>query len=116
MRSKGDTIQFRVTVDENVTNWKIRAEVFDKSGNSCKLATENSGGSDDQIEKVITDPRYSIFVIYVPSGVTTQYDEDAEIEIEVDTGIVIGGEPEIITIYKGKLKLLKEQITWSTPS
>ena len=114
-KTKGDTIQIYVKIDADITDWKIRCEVYDNSGNSVKLATENSGGSDEQVKKHIISALSSTFIIYVPSSQTTLFDDDSYIEIEIDTGEEVGGEPEIVTIFKGNINLSKEQITWTTP-
>lgn len=114
MTIKGDTIQFEVTADENITGWKIRAELYDEENNNIQLATANSGGSDDQIE--VTDAANGVFIIKVPSGETTNMEDLANLEIEVDTGNTVGGQSEIITIYQGQISLSDEKITWTSPS
>jgi len=113
---KGDSQQLSITVDDDITNWKIRAELFDDEGVSIKLATSNAGGSDDQIAKTAMAAGLSTFLIKVASGLTTNIADKAYLEIEVDTGSDVGGEDEIITILpKMTLEFTDEQITWTTP-
>lgn len=114
---KGDTIQLTITVDDDITNWKIRAELYDDDETSIQLATENAGGSDNQISKTTMAAGLSTFLIKVASGLTTNIADKAYLEIEVDTGSDVGGEDEILTILpKMTLEFTDEQITWTTPS
>jgi len=108
-RFKGDTINFykRVTVD--LTNYKIRAEVFDISGRSLKLATANSGGSDSQIK--ITNTLKGRFTVIIPSGNLYYWNDQSWIEIQLEspTG-------QIFTIDKEYLHTAYRKINWQFPS
>jgi len=113
---KGKTIQLSITVDDDITDWKIRAELFDNDGTSVKLATSNSGGSDDQIEKT-TLGSSSVFVLKVASGLTSNIEDEAFLEIEADTGDDVGGDDEILTILpKMRLTFEDSKIDWITPN
>jgi hypothetical protein len=113
---KGDTIQYQITIDDDITDWKIRAEIFDKAGASVKIATVNSGGSNDQIEKTAITATQSVFILKIPSGETTDMEDMVTLEIEIDTGETVNGQPEIYTIYREQISLVDEDITWTIPS
>ena len=106
---RGDNINLEATFDGNITNWKIRCEIYDDCGNCIKLATANSGGSNDQIE--ITDAVNGVFIIKVAKNQTTKFDNKSfiEIEMESDTG-------EVNTPHQGELNFKDERITWETPN
>lgn len=105
---KGDNIELEITANVDITGWKIRCEIYDDSDNAVKLATANSGGSDDQIE--ITDASDGVFLIKVDAGETTNFDDNAHIEIEREDA-----DEKILTIYQDDIEFKKEQITWTTP-
>ena len=106
---KGDTIQLEITTNTNITGWKIRCEIYDKSGNSIQLATANSGGSDEQIE--ITDVTNGIFVITVAKDLSDNFDNNAFIEIEREDS-----DETVLTIYQDDFKFIDEKISWTSPS
>ena len=106
---KGDNINLEADFDEIITNWKIRCEIWDDSGNCIKLATLNSGGSDTQIE--ITDGVNGIFIIKVAKNLTTCFDDRSFIEIEMETD-----QEEIHTPYQSEINFKKERITWTDPN
>lgn len=105
---KGDSITLECSAGENITGWKIRCEIYDSSSHVIKKATANSGGSDSQIE--ITAVAEGDFSIHIDKAQTTEFDNDANIEIEMedDTG-------KIWTVYQDKVEFTNEQIKWSTP-
>jgi len=104
---KGDSIELEITANIDITGWEIRAEFFDLTGNSVKLATANvTGGSDDQI--IIDDAANGIFTIKVSAGSTTNFDDKAFIEIERTDGT------NKLTIYQDDIEMSKEQITWTS--
>ena len=111
---KGDTIYLECNFCEDITGWKIRCEISDESGNSIKLATANSGGSDDGIE--ITDATSGEFAIKVAKNLTTDFDDNSNIEIEVDTGNDVAGESEVLTVYQDTIIFEDQQITWTDPT
>jgi len=108
---KGDSFSLEGTLDVNITDWKIRCEIYDESGNSIKLATANSGGSDDDIE--ITDAENGIFVINVGKDETTNFDKKSFIEIEVETDDAVTKQ---FTAHQGQIEFEKQRIDWKIPS
>ena len=116
MQTKGDTLQYEMTVDADITDWKIRAELVDKSGSSVKLATSNSGGSDGQIEKTTIAESESVFLMKFPSGQTDDFSEQCTLEVEIDTGSLVGGVAEIYTIFNGTINLRTQKINWTDPT
>jgi len=111
---KGDTIYLEASFDEDITNWKIRCEIYDESGHSIKLATANSSGSTDEIEFITAST--GDFAIKVAKNETTNFDKEAKIEIEVDTGATVAGVTEILTVYQDTVQFLDEKITWTDPN
>jgi len=107
---KGDSINFECKTGEDITNWKIRVELWDdvSAGVDIKKATANSGGSDAQIE--IIDASNGVFIIKIDKGETTDIQNQANIEIEVETN-----EGAIYTVFKSIVKFNDEKIKWATP-
>lgn len=107
---KGDTILLECKTGEDISNWKIRAELWDgvSAGVDIKKATANSGGSDSQIE--VTDVIGGVFIIKINKGETTDIQDQANIEIEVETN-----EGAVYTVFKSIVKFNDEKIKWSTP-
>ncbi|MHA2012775.1 MAG: hypothetical protein ACTSWG_10450 [Candidatus Helarchaeota archaeon] len=111
---KGDTIKIQCTIDEDITDWKIRASITDASDNEVKIATLNSGGADTQIA-VTPGASESTFILYFASGDTDDFEENAILEIEVDTGETINGKGEIYTLFQGNITLKEHKIDWTSP-
>ena len=111
---KGDSIVLECTIDQDISSWKIRCEIEDECGLCIQLATANSGGSDNQIN--ITDAGNGVFEIKVESDLTTNFSDKAKIEIEADTGQLVGTAEEIITIFQGLIIFSDEIVDWTTPS
>jgi len=105
---KGDSIIFECKLGENMTDWKVRAELWDSGSVDIKKATANSGGNDNQIE--ITDATGGVFLIKIDAGETTDIADQANLEIEVETN-----EGKIYTVYKSIVKFNDEKIKWTTP-
>lgn len=107
---KGDTINFFFTLNENITDWKIRVEFYDKSGSSVKLATENSGGTVGDV--VITNVTNGDFEVVVAKDLTKFFNDKSYLEIEVETD-----SGEQYTVLASALVLLDAQrIEWKEPS
>jgi len=106
---KGDTINFYKRVNFSLTGYKIRAEVFDISGRSLKLANTAAGGNDNQIK--VTDATKGRFTVKIPKGNLYYWNDKSwiEIQLEASTG-------EIYTIDKEFLNIAYRKINWTTPS
>ncbi len=107
--AKSDTINLEADLNTNMTDWKIRCEIYDNSSNCSRLATANTGGNDAQIE--ITDATNGIFLIKVLKTLTKCFDNKSFIEIEVETNI-----GEVHTVHQGEIQFKKERIDWVTPT
>lgn len=105
---RGDTVELQGSSPENITDFKIRCEIWDEN-TSLKKATVNTGGADIQI--LITDAVNGLFSIYILAGETADLDEFSNIEIEFETPI-----GEKYTVYRDQIKFLEERITWTEPS
>lgn len=99
---------------EDITGWKIRAEIWDNSTTSGiagvtyfrKASSNVSGGSDNQA--LITDGPNGLFTIFILSGDTTNLGKDVQIEIQVtDTN------DNNFTVLKDSINLKPQRITWS---
>lgn len=110
---KGDSIDFQITLDVNLTNYKIRAELFDNESHCIRLATSNiTGGADTQI--LVTEAVNGQFTIFVLKTLTACFDDDSflEVEIESSTG-------KVTTVMSGEctqVKFKRQKIDWETPS
>ncbi len=105
---KGDSIIFECNCDEDITDWKVRAELWDDGSVDIKKATANSGGSDAQIE--ITNATDGVFLIKIDKGETTNIVDQANLEIEMETN-----EGKIYTVFQSIIKFIDEKINWDTP-
>jgi len=114
---KGDTLLFECTIDDDITDWKIRAEVSDRCTHEIKLATSNVvGGSADQINVIEVTPTSSKFLVQVPSGATDCFEDKSKFEIEVETPNTVGGEPEKVTVFQADINFKNQEITWEDVS
>lgn len=111
---KGDSIKIQLTINEDVTDWKIRASISDTEQNETKIATANSGGSASQISTTPGSSESTILLQF-PSGETDEFKNIATLEVEVDTGDTLAGEEEIYTILQEKIELKEQRIDWTTP-
>lgn len=105
---KGDSINFECKTGEDITNWKVRAELWDDGSVDIKKATANSGGADSQIE--ITDATGGVFIIKILKTETTGITDQANLEIEMENT-----SGEVWTVLKSIVKFNDEKITWTTP-
>jgi hypothetical protein len=108
--SKGDALDIEFTVDQDITGWEIRCEVWDSSRPTTLFIQKGSplvsGGSSAEIE--FTNPTGGVFVIHILSGETTSFKGD--INIEIETTDTSGG---ITTIFRDFLILRDQKITWT---
>ncbi|MCK9542822.1 MAG: hypothetical protein M0R03_12415, partial [Novosphingobium sp.] len=103
------SIDLQVYTHFDITNFKIRAEVFDNSNNSIQIATSNSGGTDLQI--LITDASNGIFTLHVDKDLTTNFLKQSFIEIELEDADGDCLETRVIPI-----ELSAQEIRWTIPS
>ena len=109
--TKGDTHRFEIHVGENITDWEIRAELFDDSGASVKVANADAGGSISQI--TMDDLTSGIFTIIIPKDQTTCFLNKGRLEIEI-----VDANDEKYTILNGLhtvVELKYQEITRETP-
>lgn len=117
---KGDTININVNFNEDITGWKIRAEIYPSGSCGCggsttsttssiKLATSNSGGSIDEID--VVDAPNGKALIQVAKNITTNFDSHSILEIEIETA-----DAQIFTLKHIPIDFKRQHITWETPS
>ena len=110
--TKGDAVDILAEVNQDITGWNIRFEVWDNSSpiNRVRKASSGvSGGSSTQA--VITDAINGKFEIYIDSGDTTNFVGDVEMEIELED--TASPTSKKFTVFRGALELNTEQITWT---
>ena len=82
--TKGDTHTFEVTVSTDITDWEIRARLYDDNCSAGILVKNTAaGGSDDEIE--ILDATEGIFLIKIAKDLTTNFADKGFLEIEIHT-------------------------------
>lgn len=106
---KGDNINIEASLQQTITGWKIRCEIYDQNNHRIKLATLNSGGDDTQIQ--ITEASTGKFVIYVPKDSTKCFEDKAQIEIEVENTSF-----EVYTVYQDEIQFKQQKIDWTSPN
>ena len=110
---KGDTHVWEITVKDetnavvDITNWKIRATIWDNNSHVVKMASANSGGSDSQAK--VTDGPNGEFLIACAKGLTTDFADNSFLEVETENA-----DGQILTVLQEKIKFMAEKITWST--
>jgi predicted PP-loop superfamily ATPase len=109
---QGDTIRqpFKIQ-DTDITGYKIRAEFYDKSGNSYQMANAVSGGDDSQI--VVTDAVNGEFTVIVAKNQTTKFYSKCFLEVEIED---TSSPTNLYTLWQGIIDLKDQKITWTTPS
>lgn len=105
----GDSFNLDCQINTDLTNYDIRCEIADNSGNYIELATSGAGGSDSQIEVInfVTGE----FLIKVAKNLTMNFSEKAIIEIEIENS-----NGEVRTIWQENIKFISQTIDWTTPS
>ena len=104
---KGGSIDLEVYVYFDITNYKIRVDLFDRC-QSIQIATSNSGGLDSQV--LITDNTQGIFTIHFDKDLTTCFNFDSVIEIELEDA-----DGNILGTRRIPVKMFNQKITWVVP-
>ena len=110
-KTKGDALNFDIKLNTDLTNWKIRAEVYDGCSGSIKVASANAGGSSADIERL--DDEVGQFIVHIARDLTTCFDSIGHLEVEVEDP-----DGKVYTAINGEkttFKLLDQKITWTTP-
>ena len=103
---RGDSDSIECTADQDISSWKIRAELYDRLDVKIRKGTSNvTGGDDTQIKVDNSDPKK--FTIYIASGDTDLLNKRAnfEIELESPTG-------ETLTRLQDDVRILDQRINW----
>lgn len=105
---RGDNIVITGRINQVITGWKIKCELWDRGSGSIKKATSNvGGGGDDQI--LITNADEGRFNIFVEKDETSTFVGDVQIEIAtVDTNDI---ETTVLNEY---LSLIDKKIDWDS--
>jgi hypothetical protein len=108
---QGDTIRQPFKINADITGFKIRAEFFDKDGNSVRMANVSSGGSVDEI--IVTDAINGEFTVIIAKNLTDGFDNKCWLEVEIED---TSSPTNLYTVFKGEYDVKKQQLTWTTPS
>ena len=106
---KGDSMEIPITLNRDITDWEIRAIVWDSRGdNRVYKATSNSasGGGDEQIE--IISASFGQFLIHIEAGETEDFLGETQIEVEVTDTFGIK-----TTILQDFIELKPASINWT---
>lgn len=79
---RSDSIDIDCQLNLNLSNYKIRAELFDQYHSNIYYATVNAGGSDTQIK--VTNSTKGQFTIYIAKNTTTLFHLVSYLEIEIE--------------------------------
>jgi hypothetical protein len=105
---RGDDITINGRINQNITGWKIKCEIWDRESNSIKKATSNvTGGGDEQV--LITNADEGRFNVYVVAGETSNFIGDAQVEI-----VAIDTNDSETTVFNEYFSLKDRQIDWDT--
>lgn len=116
----GDSIDLPVIVDEDITDWKIRVEIYSSGRSGCgcgaesnlKLASANvTGGSDDEvsIEDVGTGETETTFTIHIAKTLTDDFPRHNYIEVELEDT-----DGKLYTIIHQPFRLNFSKIDWDS--
>ena len=95
-------------MEEDITGWSIRAEIWDAEDNVIEKANALAGGDATQIE--VTDIINGVFVVHIDAGETLNFLDVANIEVEVE----VAGKK--FTVLKDAISFQCKRINWSTPN
>lgn len=104
---KGDTIVMNCSLREDITDWKIRAEVYDDCTNSVELGNTEAGGT----AITVTDDTNGEFTITVAKDLTELFEDRFKIEIEAEKT-----DGTVFTVFRNVFYFQDRQIDWETPS
>lgn len=105
---KGDTINLRCKLNTDITDWMIRAEVFDNCGGEIALSSVNAGGAVGEITR--SDDVNGIFIIHVAKDLTTCFADKGFIEIEVETNDSPTEKHTVLPGANSEINFLKQKI------
>lgn len=111
---KGDSfdLTFNLIMNDgsipDLLNYKIRCEIYDSS-HHIRLASDNSGGSDDEIKVV----NLGKFRIYFAKDLTADFDDVSNIEVEVET---TDSPSKKFTILQEEIRFKNQRINWELPN
>jgi len=107
---QGNSLEIVLTVDALLTDYKCRCEIIDDSGSSVQYATTNAGGTSGDVT-IAVGASSSTITIVVAKDDTDSFEEDCEIEVEIESANGVG-----TRIFKQSFKLKEGLITWTSPS
>lgn len=106
--TKGDAIDVDIALDQDITGWEIRAEMWDSQSTVVRVRKANAavtGGGASQIE--ITDAANGAFQVHFATDETSTMQGDVKLEIEV-----VNASSKKFTVYSGYVQMDNERITW----
>lgn len=113
--TKGDTLNIECTLNEDITNWKIRSQLTDDNGSKIKRASSNvTGGTTSQIE--VTDASNGVFIIKFEKDTTTNFCDKASLEVEVENTNNPSEKFTVVRSEDTKIKFRDPSIDWEDNS
>lgn len=79
---KGDSINFDIKLNTDLTDWKIRACLSDDCGATIEVSSANDGGSNDDIERI--DDNVGRFIVHIAKNLTNNFDSEGYLEVEIE--------------------------------
>jgi len=105
---KGDAIDFYCNMEEDITGWAIRAELWDAEDRVIEKGNALAGGDATQIE--VTNLITGEFLVHIEPGETIDFLDIANIEVEVE----VNGKK--YTVLKDGISFRCKRIDWTTPN
>lgn len=113
--TKGDAANLEIDINQDLTGWDIRAELWDTEkldpSGEIHLIRKASigvvGGNSNQI--LITNATLGQFTILINSAETVDFTGDTQLEIEIESPA-----GRKITIFRGFITMDEERIMWDT--
>ena len=104
----GDAWEFQATINEDITDWKIGAELYTSTLSIRKASSNVAGGDISQI--FVSNPVQGEFSLFFQTGETEIFSGpgDPMLEIEVEEY----GSGDKFTIFSASVSINPGQINW----
>ncbi len=80
---RANSIDIECHLNLDLSDYKIRAELFDRFYSSIQFANEAAGGSDDEIE-FTDDGEDGCFIIHIAKNLTNRFHLISYLEVEIE--------------------------------
>ena len=107
---QGDTLEVTLTVDADLSAYKIRCQLTDSEDSNIQVATENAGGDSGDVTVSVSDSVSTVDIVF-DKDQTDSFTKECNLEVEVEDS-----NTKVFTILQYNFNLLEEKITWTSPS